>query len=332
MGFVTIRDVAARAGVSVSTVSRALNGTGPVSHQTYDQIQRSIKELDYVPDSRARSIRAVDSNVVGLIVHDIRNPFYANLVYFVQNEFLASGYSTFIGSFSRDKQNLNAYLQSMLQQRFDGALVVPSMERSEVIERMINKDFPLVFIGKYPWRKDVAMARVNVRSAMETAVKTLYERGHRQIGYISGEILRSYPLQEREHLFRKIAGPIVGDDNLFVESTGFNQTACAPVIKRMLRVGVTAVLCGDADDAVTILEQSREMNVRVGVDLSLVSFDDSKVFRAFSPRISVIRQDEHELGSVAVKMLLKRMKGTSVNSTFVDAKFVDRESISVINR
>lgn len=330
MGFVTIRDVAARAGVSVSTVSRALNGTGPVSRRAYDQVQRSIKELDYIPDSRARSIRAVASKVVGLIVHDIRNPFYANLVYVIQNEFLASGYSTFIGSFSKDRQNLASYLQGMVQQRFDGALVVPGIERSDDIERMLDRGFPLVFLGRYPWRCDVPVARVNVRPAMADAIQTLHDRGHRQIGYISGEVLHSFPLQEREQLFRQIAGQIMGDDHLFVESTSFNQTSCESVIRKMRRAGVTAIMCGDADDAITLLEESRDMGIHIGPYLSLVSFDDSYVFRTFSPRISVIRQDEQELGTTAVRMLLERMEGAMVDSVLVDAVFVDRESVARI--
>ena len=125
MAYVTIRDVAQYAGVSVSTVSRALNGKGRISDTTKQMVEEAVRNLHYIPDSRARAMRLSSTKTVGLLVPDIRNGYFADLAYAVQNTLSRAGYCTFIGTSSESVRQQDAFIVNMLSQHIDGAIIVP---------------------------------------------------------------------------------------------------------------------------------------------------------------------------------------------------------------
>ena len=125
MAFATIRDVAQKAGVSITAVSQILHGKGRFSDETKALVRRTVDELGYVPDSRAQGIRLSESRTVGLLVPDIRNPFFADLVSSMEEQLYEKGYSTLIGTSAEDVQRQDAFITTLLGQRIDGAIVVP---------------------------------------------------------------------------------------------------------------------------------------------------------------------------------------------------------------
>ena len=126
MAYVTIRDVARRAGISVSTVSRALNGNGRISAETKHAVEKAMEELHYIPDSRARAMRSSSTKTVGLLVPDIRNGYFADLAYAIQDTLSKAGYCTFIGTSSENVRQQDVFITNMLSQHIDGAIIAVS--------------------------------------------------------------------------------------------------------------------------------------------------------------------------------------------------------------
>ena len=135
MAFATIRDVAQKAGVSITAVSQILHGKGRFSDETKELVRKTVDELGYVPDSRAQGIRLSESRTVGLLVPDIRNPFFADLVSSMEEQLYEKGYSTLIGTSAEDVQRQDAFITTLLGQRIDGAIVVPEGADSRVSGR-----------------------------------------------------------------------------------------------------------------------------------------------------------------------------------------------------
>lgn len=211
MAFATIRDVAQKAGVSITAVSQILHGKGRFSDETKELVRKTVDELGYVPDSRAQGIRLSESRTVGLLVPDIRNPFFADLVSSMEEQLYEKGYSTLIGTSAEDVQRQDAFITTLLGQRIDGAIVVPEGADSPGIRSIIDRDLPLVFVDRTVEGLDTVPSVVSdPYPGIESAVDTLRQLGHRRVGFVAHSSLGSVNVNERETAFRAIAGKLLG--------------------------------------------------------------------------------------------------------------------------
>ena len=148
MAFVTLKDVAQRAGVSAAAVSQILHNKGRFSSDTRQLVLKTVEEMGYVPDQRARSMRSSDTKTVGLLVPDLRNPYFADLVSSMEDELYARGYSTLIGTSAETVERQDAFIGNLLGQRIDGAIVVPQGVNSPGMQSLIARELPLVFVDR----------------------------------------------------------------------------------------------------------------------------------------------------------------------------------------
>lgn len=331
MAYVTIREVARRAGVSVSTVSRALNNAGRVSTATEAKIKRVAKELDYIPDSRAQAMRSSRTRTVGLLVPDIRNAYFADLAYAIQDTLFEENYSTFIGTSSESGTRQDAFIMSILSQRIDGAIVVPQGDRTRALKLLIERGLPVIFVDRHvKGMQDVPVVDSNPFPGMEAALLDVRNHGFAKVGYVSGPVLDSPSLQERELAFRQLAAGMFGEENLFVESTGFDQASCVSVLRRMAHVGADAVIFGYSPDAVTALSYLNDTGIRPGGEMSMISFDDLDIFSLASPKISVISQQVQEIGHRGARLFLDLLDGKKIDlHQRVKTIYIPRESVGI---
>lgn len=329
MAYVTIRDVARRAGISVSTVSRALNETGRISPQTKAAVERAVEELHYIPDSRAKAMRSLSTRTVGLLVPDIRNGYFADLAYAIQDTLFNAGYCTFIGTSSESATRQDAFITSILSQRIDGAIIVPQGEQSDALRLLLGTKLPLVFVDRQAkGLGGVPVVDSNPEPGLAAALHDIQRRGFARVGYVSGPVLDSPSLQERESVFRVIAAGIFGEENVFVESTSFERASCESVLRRMHGSGVDALIFGYSPDAVSAVSLLADSAVRIGRDISIVSFDDLELFRLTSPQISVISQQVQEIGQRGAQLFLDMLAGeTQAASQRVDTVYAPRASV-----
>lgn len=313
MAYVTIREVAQRAGVSVSTVSRALNHAGRVSRVTEARIEQIAKELDYIPDSRARAMRSSRTKTVGLLVPDIRNGYFADLAYAIQDTLFKRNYNTFIGTSSESGSRQDAFIMSILSQRIDGAIIVPQGEQTKALRQLVARGLPVIFVDRHvKGMPDVPVVDSDPFPGMESALRDVRDHGFSKVGYVSGPVLDSPSLQERELAFRQVASRLFGEENLFVESTSFDQASCASVLHRMSDVGADAMIFGYSPDAVRAMSLLNDTGATPGEEMSMISFDDLDLFSLSSPKISVISQQVQEIGHKGARLFLDMLAGKEI--------------------
>ncbi|RBP97923.1 LacI family transcriptional regulator [Bifidobacterium aemilianum] len=329
MAYVTIRDVAQRAGISVSTVSRALNGRGRISPETKKSVERAVEELNYIPDSRAQAMRSSKTKTVGLLVPDIRNGYFADLAYAIQDTLFKAGYCTFIGTSSESVSLQDSFITSILSQHIDGAIIVPQGEYSDALHLLNTRKLPVVFVDRTAQGVEgVPLVDSDPMPGIREALNDIKDHGFAKVGYVSGPILDSPSLQGREYAFRDLAARIFGEEHVFVESTSFNQASCASVLKRMRQSGVDALIFGYSPDAIRAISLLTYAGEQVGKDVSIVSFDDLEIFRLISPQISVISQQVQEIGRRGAELFLDMVDGKRQSqSQRVETIYIPRASV-----
>ncbi|MBF1674445.1 MAG: LacI family DNA-binding transcriptional regulator [Scardovia wiggsiae] len=329
MAYVTIRDVAQRSGTSVSTVSRALNNRGRISRETKALVEKTAHELGYIPDSRAQAMRSTRTRLVGLLVPDIRNPYFADLAYAIQDTLFDAGYCTSIGTSSEDSVKQDAYIMNMLSQHIDGAIIVPRGGKSKALKALVDISVPMVFVDRHVNdMPEVPVVDSDPSEGLLKALTDLHSRGFRKVGYISGPIVDSPTLQEREYAFRSAGRALFGEDNLFVESTSFGHVSCLSVIRKMRGSGVNAFIFGYSQDAVQAISALGYQGLAIGKDISLISFDDLEMFRLMTPNISVISQQVHVIGSLGAQLFLDIVeRGRKAGSQRVETVYIPRGSV-----
>ena len=333
MSYITIRDVAQRAGISVSTVSRALNNTGRISANTKAKVERAVAELGYIPDSRAQAMRSSRTKTVGLLVPDIRNAYFAELAYTVQDSLFDAGYCAFIGTSSESAARQDAFITSILSQRIDGAIIVPQGEETDAMRMLMEQHLPLMFMDRHVEPRTGDLTHVPVvdsdpEQGIRDALLDVKQHGFCSVGYVSGPIIASPSLQEREQVFRTVASEIFGEEHVFVESTGFEQSSCASVLHRMISVGVKALIIGYSPDALRVMDVMAREGLVIGSDISLISFDDVEIFRLATPRISTISQQVQRIGRTSAALFLDMLEhNVDVQSQRVETMYIPRESL-----
>src|SRR5579863_7679304 len=195
----SIRDVAQRAGVSIATVSRTVNGIATVAPELAERVWAAVKEVGYVPNTQARALVSGRSHLLGLVVSEITNPFFPELVQECENLAVELGYEVFIGSTNYDPVRTEALIRRMLQRSVDGVAIMTFGIEEELIQKLVERAFPLVFVDAGPDMPNIRLLKVDYGEGIREAVQHLAALGHRQIAFISG------PLQMRSAIARRNA-------------------------------------------------------------------------------------------------------------------------------
>lgn len=304
--YVTIRDVAERAGVSPTTVSQILHGKGRFSRKTRDFVLSIVKSMGYVPDSRARAMRSDPVKTVGLLVPDLRNAYFADMVASMEEELYARGFSTLIGSFGEDSARQDSFLRIIMGQRIDGAIVVPKGVPTHGIEEVVRWGLPLVFVDRrVPGLTSVPYIVSDPSQGICQALQALFRKGHRRVGFVSHSSLASATLYERESAFRELTAHMMPDCDCPVVDCQEEYDSRVAGLDVLMAHHVTAVIFGYSPDAITMIGLMQRRRLVIGADISVVSFDDIEVFRLMTPQVSVISQQAQEMGRRGVREVLE---------------------------
>jgi DNA-binding LacI/PurR family transcriptional regulator len=193
---VNIHDVARRARVSIATVSRVVNRIPTVDPELAKRVWKAVDDVGYVPNTQARALVSGRSRILGLIVSEITNPFFPELVQEFENLAVAQGYEVMIGSTNYNTERTESLIRRMLQRSVDGVAVMTFGIEEELVHTLVDHGFPLVFVDAGPELPNVRVLKVNYGDGIREAVQHLAALGHRQIAFISG------PLQMRTAAIR----------------------------------------------------------------------------------------------------------------------------------
>lgn len=335
MGFVTIRDVAKQAGVSITAVSQILHDKGRFSDDTRQHVMETVREMGYVPDQRARAMRSTNNNTIGLLVPDLRNQYFANLVSSMEDELYRRGYTTLIGTSSENINRQDEFINGLLGQRIVGAIVVPQGVDTVGIQSLIRSQLPLVFVDRYVQGiKSVPFVVSDPYPGIRAAVEELVQLGHRRIGFVSHPSLGSFNVNERENSFRKVIREL-GMVEATIVSCDATYESHGAALDELIDHSVTSILFSYSPDAITVLGLIHDRGVDAQSSISVVSFDDIPVFRLMTPSISVISQQPEDMGRKGVEILMQQIAdGSSLETKphYVPTVFIARRSCERVNK
>ncbi|OEU88789.1 transcriptional regulator [Streptomyces abyssalis] len=325
---VTIKDVAARAGVSVGTASRVLSGSTSTSAASREQVRAAAAELGYRPDARARALRSARSHAVALLVSDVRNPFFADIAHGAEQAALASSYVTLLANANEDTVQQDTYLEAFLTQRVDGIIIAPQGEGSGNLRDIEQARLPLVFVDRTVEGFDVPSVTADNAQGVDLALAHLASQGHTRIGFIGGPMAVSTGRARHDAFLRSVARHGLDDDPELIAAGDFRSASGGTAAARLLaaRRPPTALLAADSLMAVGALGEVRRQGLRIGRDLALVAFDDIEWFGELDPPITVVAHSARELGETAMRLLLEVIEGRPAESVVLPMELVVRQS------
>jgi LacI family transcriptional regulator len=324
-----MREVAERAGVAMSSVSRVLSGHPDVSTVMRERVLHAVDELGYKPDLLAQSMRRRATLSVGFVVGDIANPLLAEIVMGAETSLREAGYSMLLTNSEGDPDLDAAHVRLLDQRRVDGLILSLAREGHEpTLAELEALDIPIVVVDRtLPRELDASSVLSDHRRGMRAAIEHLLELGHRRIGLIAGQPVRP-TIERRAALEETFAAR--GRSPIFTVREGiFAVEHGAEAMRALLDQPEppTAVIAGGNQLMLGALKVASELDVHLGEDLSFVGCDDTDIAELYRPPIAVIRRDTVELGRVAAALLLRRMRGEDEASEVVlPTEFVPRPS------
>jgi LacI family transcriptional regulator len=306
---VSIREVAAHAGVSVATVSNVLNRPEVVAQPTRDRVNASIRQLGFVRNESARQLRAGHSRMIGLIVLDVANPFFTDLARGVEDEASKAGLAVILCNSDDQERKEKRYLELLEEHRVQGVLITPVAGAGSRLARLQRRGTSVVLVdSRSPSRGQCSVAVDDVLGG-DLAVSHLLDAGHERIAYASGPPTLRQVADRREGALRALARAGRPAEDLQVIDAGAlnvagGQKAGAEIALLPAASRPTGVFCANDLIALGVLQEMTRNRIRVPEEVSIVGYDDIDFAAAAAVPLTSVRQPRHQLGSTAARLLL----------------------------
>ncbi len=305
-----IREIAKRAKVSTATVSRTINGISTVDPRLAKRVWKIIDESGYRPNIQARALVSGRSHILGLVVSEITNPFFPEIVEGFENLAVEHGYEIMLVSTVHDPTRMDLSVRRMTERRVDGVAVMTFGMEDLLLDDRELSNVPLVFVDVGPKRPRVSNIRINYLNGIRQAVQHLAALRHQQIAFISGpQELKS--AKSRRNAFEKAMSEIGLDviKHLIVEGDHTVEGGVAAMQSLLsLPVPPTAVMCSNDMTALGVMRKCYEEGLNIPRDLSLVGFDDIRLAQFVSPPLTTVRMSQSELARLAFHSLLTEIE------------------------
>lgn len=305
-----IREVAKRARVSTATVSRTVNGIPTVNPTLAKRVWKVVHELGYYPNTQARALVSGRSRIFGLIVSEIVNPFFPEIVQAFETIAVQHNYEILLTSTVHDPKRMEMSVRRMIERRVDGVAVMTFGMEELLLEDLKTRNVPLVFVDVGPARPRVSNIRIDYQNGIRQAVQHLAAFRHERIAFITGPLqLKSAMarqtafLQSMQEIGLAVDGDLVLEGDHTLEG---GMKAMSLLLKAKSRP--TAVLCSNDMTAIGVMRQCYEEKIAIPRDLSIVGFDDIRLAQFILPPLTTIRMSQEELARLAFKALLTDVK------------------------
>lgn len=305
-----MKDVARLAGVSTSTVSHVINKDRFVSEAITDKVAAAIKTLNYAPSALARSLKLNQTRTIGMLITASTNPFYSELVRGVERSCFERGYSLVLCNTEGDEQRMNQNLETLMQKRVDGLLLLCTethQPSQEIMQRYPS--VPTVMMDWAPFDGDSDLIQDNSLLGGDLATQHLIDQGYTRIGCLTGPLDKT-PARLRLEGYRKAmhrAGLSIPDG---YEITGnFEFGGGFAAMQQLLAhpVPPEAVFAGNDAMAVGAYQALYQAGKRIPEDMGIVGYDDIELARYMTPPLTTVHQPKDELGELAIDVLIHRM-------------------------
>jgi len=303
----SITAVAARARVSIATVSRVINGTATVNPETAERVREAIEALNFYPDISARTLGSGRSGLYGLIISDITNPYFPELVKAFEDIAVEHGQDVLIANTDYDPKRMEACVIRMLQRKVDGVAIMTSEMEDRLIHTFSHRQIPTIFMDTPKGLKGVNTVRVDYAAGVNQAMEHLFAFGHQRIAFISGPLALS-SVRVRAQAFTKSLRQhgLTGEPHLMQESDHRVEGGHA-AMQRILRSGTrpTAVLASNDLTAIGAMGAIHEAGLCIPEDISIIGFDDIELSAYIQPGLTTLHVPRRELAATAFRSLYR---------------------------
>ena len=322
---VTIKDVAREAGVSISTVSNALNNVNVLHPETKRHVLEVAERMHYIPNLNGKNLKSQATNVIGLFITSMRGPYYGGLSDSIYRCCKKNGYELeiFVG------ENPEFMVANILGHRVDGAIILNENIGMDKVRLFEEKEIPVVFIDREYRNEHMSSIIFDSYHEGELAAKYLMELGNRSFLYIQG-VLHTFDNIERRRGFTNMLkkhGVILREENML--KGNFEQDTAYNAMKEYLKSGrdlPDAIFAGNDSSALGTIEALTDFGVKVPEQVSVIGGDDLEVAALVSPSITTIRTSFERQGTLAVEQVLKLMAGEPGSIEVLYGKIIPRES------
>jgi LacI family transcriptional regulator len=296
-----IKAVARRARVSIATVSRTINDPSTVSPDTAAKVRNAIRALNYYPSASARALVSGRSRTLGLIISDIANPFFPELVKGFEDLAMRHDHLVIVTNTNYSPERMAQCVRSMLERKVDGVAIMTSEMDPTLVEELTRRGVPIAFLDVGSVDKHSSNMKIDYLSGIRQAVEHIVELGHRRIGFISGPThLKSARIRRSAFLKTLEKCGIAVEEDLIKEGDHRFQGGQEAMLRLLdLRRPPTAVLTSNDLTAIGALHAIYERGLRVPDDISIVGFDDIPLSQFSQPPLTTVRIDCKELGQRA---------------------------------
>lgn len=314
---VTIREVARQARVSVGTVSNVLAGSATVRAELRRRVEDAMRGLDYHPNQIARSLKTRQTKTLGLVISDITNPFFPQVVRGAEDTALAAGYLLITLNTDDNPERERQSLSMLRARKVDGLLLTVAASRDDMnhVEQFRDSGLPIVCIDReVPHIALDLVCSDNVRGA-KMCMQHLLSRGHRRIGYLSGSIGLFTAVTRRDGFNQALAEAGIPPDEKLVRHGDFRFDSGYRLAKEMLleHQPPTALFASNAMMGFGALKAIHELGLRCPEEVALAMFDDVPFGDVIQPRLTVVAQPAYDMGRVAAELLIARLTGTETS-------------------
>jgi LacI family transcriptional regulator len=323
----TIRDVAKLAGVSTATVSRILSGVGEARPDTRARVHAAVEELDYRPSGIARSLKLGSTGTIGLIVTDIMNPYFPELVRSIEDAARARNLAVMLCNGQEDADREASYLELLSQRRVDGIVVASGSLSERHGQWLRSAPVPVVLVNCRLADGSQPAALTDNQAAARLATEHLLELGHRRLGHITGRPTDAATEDRLAGVRAAIAGAGLPDDSLTVAVGDGHTTGGERGMRELLAdSGVTGVVCYNDLTAVGAIRAIRDRGMSIPRDISVVGFDDIDLARLVDPALTTVAQDTETMGRWAVEQLVGSIGRSQTDASTNGSQPGDRDS------
>ena len=332
---VTIKDIANLAGVSTATVSKIINNKDDISEVTRGKVKKIMKENNYVPNVVARSLVTKKTNTIGLVIPDIRNPFFPELARGAEDRANEEGYNIIFCNTDDVLVKEEKYVDMLIEKMVDGIIFTASAKRTTGFTNLQNTSIPIILLDR-----DIEFAGVKGKITVNNfqgaynGVKHLISVGHKKIVFVSGSLLSKPGLDRCEGYKKALNDHGFANDDAIILEGEYKSEWGYQAVKYLMQNNkkFDALFCGDDLIAIGAMKLLKEEGIKIPNDVGIVGFDDIYLASLVDPELTTIRQPNYEMGYQAVGMLMGILKNkmTKNQEIVLDTSLIIRKSTSKI--
>jgi LacI family transcriptional regulator len=306
----TILDVAKRAGVSISTVSRVLNGRDRVHEDVIARVRQAAQELQYQPSRAARSLRVKRTSIIGLLITDIQNPFFTSLVRGVEDVAQRNGFSLILCNSDEDPQKERQYIEVLCAERVAGAIVTPTREQQRALKLFQEHNIPIVAVDRKVKGGEVDVVLVDNQRGAREATAHLIANGYRRIGIISGPVTTTTGRERLAGYRQALQDAGIAHDPLLERVGSFKEESGRQLAHELFNLEPPVDALFVANNLMTLgaLSALNERHWRIPEDVAIVGFDEMQWSSLSAISLTTVTQPVYELGSTAALRLFQRLQ------------------------